>query len=331
MELWVVITIGAAFLQNVRSALQKHLKGQLSTSGAAFSRFIFAMPIALAMLCALVVIGGYDMPAPNIRFAIFAASGGVFQILATALLVYLFGLSNFAVGTTFSKTETVQAAMFGLVVLGDSISGGAIVAILVSLVGVILISTPNGFRGGLFSRAALIGLASGASFGVSAVSYRAGALSLASGDFFIRAIFMLACVLVFQTMLMAVWLRWREVGQITKALTSWRISVWVGITGGVASMGWFSAMTLQNAAYVRAVGQVELLFTFAASILIFKERSSGREIGGIALVSFGILLLLLWKQHRQASLFCKNTHSITGNKKPRQVLSRRGSSGLCES
>ena len=47
MELWIPITIFAAFMQNLRSSLQKYLKGQLSTSGATFSRFAYAAPLAL--------------------------------------------------------------------------------------------------------------------------------------------------------------------------------------------------------------------------------------------------------------------------------------------
>jgi hypothetical protein len=47
MELWIPITIAAAFLQNLRSALQKHIKGRLSTSGAAYARFLYAWPLAL--------------------------------------------------------------------------------------------------------------------------------------------------------------------------------------------------------------------------------------------------------------------------------------------
>lgn len=295
MELWIIIAIGAAFLQNLRSSLQKYLKGQLSNGGATFSRFVFGLPLALAILTALIWFGGYTLPEPTVRFAGFAMLGGVSQILATALLLYLFGMRNFAVGTTFSKTETVQAALFGLVVLGDGIGFGAFAALAVSLVGVVLISTPDGVRGGLFNRAALIGIASGALFAVAGVSYRGASLSLGGGDFLIRATFTLACVLFFQTIVMAVWLRVREVGQIGAVLKSWRVSALVGLAGGLASLGWFSAMTLQNAAYVKAVGQVELLFTFAVSVLIFKERSSGREITGILLVSGGILLLLHWR------------------------------------
>ena len=61
----------------------------------------------------------------------------------------------------------------------------------------------------------------------------------------------------------------------------------------LASAGWFTAMTIQNAAYVRALGQIELLFTFAASIFLFHERPNRTEVIGIVLVVGGILLLLL--------------------------------------
>ncbi|MGE4612567.1 MAG: EamA family transporter [Paracoccaceae bacterium] len=295
MELWVVIAIGAAFFQNVRSALQKHLKGRLSTTGVTFSRFVFAVPMIMVVLAVLVLVRGYELPVPNARFGAFVAVGGISQITATALLVHLFGLRSFAVGTTFSKTETIQAALFGIVVLSDAITLMAGVALLVSLVGVVLLSSINGLRGGVFNRGTLVGIASGTAFAVSGISYRGASLSLESGDFIIRATFTLACVLAFQTVIMAIWLKWKDPRQIGRVLQSWRVSALVGLAGGLASLGWFSAMTLQNAAYVKAVGQIELLFTFAVSVLIFRERSNRREVGGIILVSLGILLLLLWK------------------------------------
>jgi uncharacterized membrane protein len=52
-------------------------------------------------------------------------------------------------------------------------------------------------------------------------------------------------------------------------------------------------MTIQNAAYVRALGQIELVFTFIAAQVVFRERSTGLEIGGIVLIVAGILILLL--------------------------------------
>lgn len=295
MELWIPLAIGAAFLQNVRSSLQKHLKGQLSTGGATFSRFVFGVPMALCLLV-LLVANGATIPSLNPRFMLFAATGGLSQILATFLLVHLFGLRNFAVGTTLSKTETIQAAIFGVILLGDNISVGAAIAIIVSLLGVILLSTPNGIRGGLLNRSSLIGMASGTAFAVSGVSYRAASLSLETGDFMIRSALTLVCVIIFQTLVMAFWLRKVEAGQIRKVFSSWRISAFVGISGALASFGWFCAMTLQNAAYVKALGQIEILFTIAVSVLYFRERIKRREALGIFLACAGILILLLWRQ-----------------------------------
>ena len=85
----------------------------------------------------------------------------------------------------------------------------------------------------------------------------------------------------------------REPRQLRAVLRSWKISSLVGLTGVLGSIGWFTAMTIQNAAYVRALGQIELIFTFAASYLFFQEKSSRNELVGIGLVTAGILILVL--------------------------------------
>jgi drug/metabolite transporter (DMT)-like permease len=299
IELWVPITIAAAFLQNLRSALQKHLKERLSTGGATYARFIFALPFAVLYVAALAAAPGFALPAPHATFALYTGIGGLAQILATALLIYLFSFRNFAVGTTYSKTETVQTAIFGLVILGDRLSAAATVAILVSLVGVVVLSSSKTSVGlgrlltAWTERTALIGLASGALFGVSAVSYRAAALSLGGPGFLIQAAFTLACVLCFQTLVMGAYLVWREPGQLGQVLRAWRVAGLVGIAGMLGSVGWFTAMTIQNAAYVRALGQIELVFTFIAAQVVFRERSTRLELGGIVLIVAGILILLL--------------------------------------
>ena len=299
MELWVPVTLAAAFMQNLRSALQKHLKGSLSTSGATFCRFGYAAPLALVYVTLLGEGFGFEWPDPNPRFALFAMVGGLTQITATALLVYLFSLRNFAVGTTYSKTEPVQAAVFGLVILGEPVSLAAAVAIGISLVGVMLISvartrlTLRNLLLGWTGRAAFIGVLSGTFFGLSAVAYRAASLSLGGEGFLMQAAFTLACVVVFQTAVMAVWIRLREPGELTRVIGRWRVASLVGVSGMLGSAAWFTAMTLENASYVRAVGQIELVFTFIASYFFFRERSTAPELVGIVLVVVGIVILLL--------------------------------------
>ena len=299
MELWVPVTLAAAFMQNLRSALQKHLKESLSTSGATYCRFAYAVPLAIAYVVLLGEGFGFEWPAPNPRFALFAMVGGLTQITATALLVYLFALRNFAVGTTYSKTETVQAAVFGVVILGEPVSLAAAIAIGVSLAGVMIISvarsrlTLRNLLRGWTGRAAFIGVLSGTFFGLSAVAYRAASLSLGGEGFLMQAAFTLACVVVFQSAVMTVWIRLREPGELTRVLRGWRVASLVGVSGMLGSAGWFTAMTLENAAYVRAVGQIELVFTLVASYFFFRERSTALELAGIVLIVGGIVILLL--------------------------------------
>ena len=299
IELWIPITILAAFSQNLRSALQKHLKSRLSTAGATYVRFFYAVPFAFLYLFILNQFSYLPLPEPNANFIIFGIIGGGTQIIATALLVYLFSFRNFAVGTAYSKTETAQTAVFGLIILGDPLTPGAIIGIMISLVGVMAISTArqeNGLKNiiqSLSQKTALIGLASGAMFGMSAISYRAASLSLGGEGVVIQAAYTLACVTVFQTLIMTVYLQVKEKGEVINVLKNWRIAILVGLSGMIGSACWFTAMTLQNAAYVRALGQIELVFTFVASYIFFKEKTNGTELFGILALVLGILVLLI--------------------------------------
>ena len=299
MALWIPVTIAAAFFQNLRFMMQKHLRTtSLTTAGATFSRFVFAAPLAIALVLAISAATEAELPVTDLRFLAFAAVGGLAQILATMMVVELFTQRNFAVGITFKKTETMQAALFGLIVLGDRISLAGFLALLVGLVGVVLLSDPPKIIGQgrffrrIFNRAALLGLASGALFGVSGIAYRAASLSL-EADTLMRAALTLACVTSFQAVAMAGYLQVAQPGQVAKVLRNWKVTGLVGTLGMLGSLCWFLAFTLQNVAYVKALGQIELVFTFLGSYLFFKETSNRRELAGIAFVIGSIVLLII--------------------------------------
>ena len=300
MELWIPVTLFAAFMQNLRSALQKHIKGKLSTGGAAYVRFCYAWPFALAALWLVSEIGGYPIPAINGLFLLYCVLGGVSQILFTFLLVYLFSLRNFAVGTTYSKTEVMQVALLGFVLLGDTISFTGVIAIGVGMIGVMALAVAQtaiswkNLATSLFEKSTLIGLLSGGFLGASVVLFRGATLSLDDGHVIPRASLTLAVALVIQTLIVGVYLLLREPGQMRAVIRHWRPGLSVGTAGFLGSAGWFIAITLQNAAYVRAVGQVELVFTFIASIFFFKERTKVVETVGIALIVASIIMLVLY-------------------------------------
>lgn len=299
LEAWVPITIFAAFMQNARSALQRHLKGRLTTMGATYVRFLYAAPFAVIYVAALHLLGDQPLPTPNGLFLLYAVLGGLSQILFTALLLWLFSFRNFAVGTTFSKTEVVQIAILAFLILGDTLSLAGGIAVAVAAAGVMLLSAGQSqiTLGGLFAHLAekptVIGLASGLFLGASVVFFRGAALSLGYDGAVMAAGFTLAVAVVIQTVAMGAYLTLREPATLRAVAVHWRWSLAVGVAGMLASVGWFTAFTLEKAAYVRALGQIELIFTFMASIFFFHEKSNAKEVAGILLVATGIVLLIL--------------------------------------
>ncbi|MEM8630300.1 MAG: DMT family transporter [Pseudomonadota bacterium] len=296
---WIPVTIAAAFVQNLRFMLQKHLKAtQLSTGGATFSRFVFSFPLVAALALTYGQLSDQALPGLTGTFWIYATLGGLCQILATMCVVALFARRNFAVGMTFKKTEAIQTAIVGYVLLGEGVSPGGAAALAVGFVGLILLSDPpdGGADGGwarLFNRAAGLGLASGILFAVSANAYRAASLSLESGDTFLRASLTLAAVTAFQTVALGGWLLWRERGEVRRVLRAWRVTALVGIFSMVGSLCWFIAFTLQTAAYVKAVGQIELVFSYLAGVFVFQEKNTRRELAGIATLVLSVLMIVL--------------------------------------
>ncbi len=299
MEAWIAFSVAAALAQTARFMLQKQLTlAGLSTGGATFARFVYSAPLVAALIAAYAQASGQGLPAMPPRFWAFALSGGLAQILATMCVVALFSHRNFAVGITFKKTEVVLTALVGFVLLGEGVAPVGALAIGIGLAGVLLLSDPPGgsgrFAKRILNRAAGLGLASGLFFAISAVSYRGATTSLESGDTVLRAGVTLAIVTASQTLGMALWLARRERGQVARVLGAWRVAGLVGVTSMIGSFCWFTAFSLQNAAYVNAVGQVELIFSLAASALFFREKITGREVLGMALLAAGVLVLIVY-------------------------------------
>ena len=200
--LWVWLTLGAAFVQNVRSLLQRQLSaagtGPLTILGATYVRFLYAVPFA--WLGAALLFADRPVPDAGPAFWLSSGLGGVAQIAGTAALLGSFRRRSFAVGTAFSKTEAMQTAAFGLVLLGDSLSWLAFAGILISLIGVVVMTVKKSpedrvrWQGGVG-----LGLLAGAAFAAAAVCYRGAALSLPDGTILERAVATLAVALTVQT------------------------------------------------------------------------------------------------------------------------------------
>ena len=139
-DVWIPIVLVAAALQTARNAGQKHLSSRVSPWLAAWVRFGFGLPIAFIYL--VLVLAWFNLPFPPLTgsFLVPALLASVMQIAGTVFLIRLFRLRNFAIGSTFVRTEAIIAAVLGSVVFAESIDLWGWLAIVISVTGVVLIS-----------------------------------------------------------------------------------------------------------------------------------------------------------------------------------------------
>ena len=299
MPIWIPISVAAALFQCWRTAMQQKLRGLLSVNGTGFVRYLYGMPTALVLLLIGLYVTGAPLPKPNVLFLVYSALGGIGQILATNLLIMSFGYRNFAVGTAYSKTETVQSAILAFFLLHETLRPLAIGGMGVGLVGVMTLSLAGrGFKPrnlvlATVQPAALCGLGAGLVFAFTTVFVKFANQALPDPNLVIRALFGLVVTNMMQIAMQGGYLLWREPQELKKAFTSWRSSMWVGTLSGMGSACWFTGFAIAPIAMVRAVGQVEMVFTLLFSRFYLKEVLKPGDVAGLALVIFGVLLVIL--------------------------------------
>ncbi|MBN1238890.1 MAG: EamA family transporter [Gammaproteobacteria bacterium] len=275
--------------------MQSSLTTQLGTLGATQVRFLYGFPFALLFLAAVALVSASPIPRPDAPFLVFTTAGALAQIMATALMLAAMRVRSFSVATAFTKTEAVQAALFGLIVLGEQLTPLLASAIAIATCGVFLAAVRPGAVWHVASvRAALHGVAAGGLFAVAAVGFRGGILALDDGaPFYLRATTTLVWSLGIQAALLAAWLWIFRRAALLHSFVLWRSSIFAGFMGAFASQFWFLAFSLTAAANVRTLGLVEVLFAQVVSRRLFEQRLTARETVGMALLLAGVALLLL--------------------------------------
>jgi drug/metabolite transporter (DMT)-like permease len=299
---WIPIVVGAALAQTARNAAQRSLTAQVGTLGATLVRFLYGLPFAALAVALLQAASDTPLALPPFTAAFFAwvAFGAVSQIAATALLLGAMKERNFIVAVTYSKTEVLQVALFAALFLHEVPAWLTLVAIGVASAGVVMLSLPQAASGkpgaaqparGWGGRVALLGLASGAGFALSAVGYRGAALQLPGLSPWMAAAWGVLCAQALQSLLLGGWLALRSPEALRGIRKAWRISLLAGGMGALASIGWFTGFALRPAADVRTLGLVEVLFSYLVSRRLFREKLGLAEQAGLALVAIGLVVV----------------------------------------
>lgn len=287
---WLPLTLFAAFMQAWRNAFQKQLSPHVPVLGVTLARFLGAWPLALLWL-------GYQylrdarlpLPAftPTYLASIIAAASA--QIAATALLVQLFRLKNYAVGVGLARSEAVLAAILGVACFGTRLNATGWLGVLTGGVAVFLLSGASLRQ--LSWRALALGLGSGLCFAFTSLFVRQAALALPLPAL-PAAAWVLASILILQTAWLLAWLLARDRAALRQLLAHRKLMLATSTASFLGSLGWFSAMRLQDVAIVKTVGQIEVLFMIAIATAYFKERLQKQDGLGLALIVIAAVLVV---------------------------------------
>ena len=262
--------------------------------GATLVRYLFAAPFVVLYVIWLLADREINLPEPDTTFLLAGLMAAMLQIIATVLLVKLFSLRNFAVGSCYIRSEILATAILGLTLFGEAVSGLVFLSMLVCVSGLVAITiAKSGKLEQLWNKSAIYGLTAGVSLSLTSLLIRQASLSFGIDDALLTAALTLAYLVLIQTVICLGLLALKQPQEFTVILVRWRISLFVGLTSLVGSVGWFTAFTLERAAYVKTLGQVEFLFTLAIAVFVFREIPNRLEWLGMGVLLIGVVALLL--------------------------------------
>lgn len=277
-------------MQTWRNALQSKLSKNVNTSGVTLARFLFASPIAAVYLLVLYQFGQAQIPEFNGQFWRFILLASILQITATSLMVILFKQKNFAVGAGLAKSEALVAGVLGTLFFGSQLT---LLGWLGILVGTLSIFVLSGLlqKGNFSLKTVGVGLACGTSFALTSLFVREAAHAL-NVPFPYSAAWVLLSVLIIQTLALSAYILWRKPFIFGQLKENGKLTLATSLTSCIGSIGWFSAMALQQVAYVKTLGQIEVLFTILLSAMWLKQPVKRNDLIGLALISIAAVMVM---------------------------------------
>ena len=292
MEAWVLFTLLAVVMQSVRTAGQKKITEKISIQAATLVRFLFGIKFAAIYFAYIYWFYEPIMFQVKTKFFLFGGLASVAQVLATVCLINVLSMKNFAVGTSLAKTEAILTAILGALFFSSTLSFLGYISVFIGSAGLIFASRGGVVRGGTRNfQSLLYGLCAGLGFALASLWIRGASLSLEVGPIPGAAAVLLYMV-VFQTVICLLWVALKEPQQLKLIKQNFNACLFIGFTGVAGSVGWFTAMSLQNPALVRTLGQIEFIISLLITYLYFDERVSRQEYLGIILIGLSVFLVI---------------------------------------
>ncbi|MCH7337274.1 DMT family transporter [Acinetobacter sp. NIPH 2699] len=289
---WILFTLMAAFMQAWRNAFQKQLSTTVDVYGTTLARFLFAPLFAFSYLAFLYL---HQPVTTQVHFSnkfwLYVVIAGISQIYATALMVKLFQQKNYAIGVGLAKSEAILAALVGVLFLQEHLSAWGWVGVSIGALAVFLLSKGHQ-HAQLSIKTLMIGLGSGLCFAITSLLVREASLELTMLPFLHRAAWVLCSLISFQCIIMLLYLGLFSRETLYKMWQRLGLTFKVSVCSFLASLGWFSAMSMQTVAIVKTLGQVEILFSLLISAFFFKEKLAKTDHLGLWLVIVAAIMVI---------------------------------------
>ncbi len=297
-EIWVILSLFAAFLQFVRTAIQKRLTGSFSPILVTALRFAVGLPFAIITVL-LLKNAGQLFPNLNQSFLLYILLAAIFQIIGSVMMMNLFNKRNFVVGIAYSKAETIFSAILGFLLFNEQINTYSLIAIIVGFWGVALLSLVGKINNKIswqnfFSKDSFLGIMLGVFHAATAVFVREATIRLNIDSTIVKTSYALLFMFMIQTIILTPYILKYCRNELLKLRAHKQTIFSLGFVGFLTSICWYAAYSLKNTAYVNAFGQIELIFSFLATHIIFKERIKVIEIVGVVLIAVSIVTVSLY-------------------------------------
>lgn len=287
---WIFLTLGAVVMQTFRNGLQSQLSVHVGTAGVTLARFLFAAPIAALYLILIYWVSPAAMPTFTPLFILTVFIAALLQIAATSLMVVLFKQKNFSVGAGLAKSEALAAGVLGALFFGSRLTALGWFGVTVGAVAVFILSG-GGKKGELSTKTVLIGLACGTCFAMTSLFVREASLLLKL-SFPHSAAWVLLWVLSIQTLMLTTYIALKDGDTFIRLKKHSGRTLCTSIFSCLGSICWFSAMSIQHVAYVKTVGQLEVLLTIILSHFWLKQKAKRHEVLGLTLISVAAILVM---------------------------------------
>lgn len=184
-----------------------------------------------------------------------------------------------------------MAGLFAAMFFQDYLSTFGWVAVGLGVAGIVLLSKIDIKQLSTMPKQAFFyGIGSGVLFAITSLCLREASLIL-NLSLLLSASITLVFMLILQSAICFSIIKKTQGEQLIK-IKSYQKTVWfVGITSALGSIGWFSAMSLQQVAIVKTLGQLEVVFMLLLSVFYFKEKISLQELCGIGMISLSVVFV----------------------------------------